>query len=77
MLDKWNIALQPAGHSIWEQYPPQNFVCAQLLELVQSQAISKFLAHSGSSQDVRGAILVSVVPLRVPWGEANHTSFGS
>ena len=74
-LFKWSVSLQRAQNSAWETHPVQSFVCAQLLALLDAQAIRKFVAYSGTLEDTTGAILVRVSRIRsictAPWPYAD------
>lgn len=59
-LFKWSVCLQRIQSTAWEKFPVQEFVCAQLLALVDAQAIRKYLAYSGALGDTKSALLVSV-----------------
>ena len=48
-LQKSSIAVKLGDVSPWETFSPTTFVCAQLLALIDSQAIRKFVLHSGDS----------------------------
>ena len=58
-LHKWSIALGNTDHTVWERYPTQIFVSAQLLELLDYQATRNFVAYSGSIAEAREGLLVS------------------
>ena len=47
----------------WEQNDVQNFVCAQLLALIESQATRKFVAHTRDPDTVETALLVCLPSL--------------
>jgi hypothetical protein len=52
------VALKSDNTASWESFPATSFVCAQLLALIESQAIRRFVLHSGP-RGTTGAFLVS------------------
>jgi ubiquitin-protein ligase E3 D len=42
-LYKWSLGLKIAGEGLTEKWPVEDFVSAQLLSLVESQAVRKFV----------------------------------
>lgn len=64
-LFKWSLALRRNDCAPWEQNSVQNFVCAQLLEAIESHANRKFVAHSENISDAQTGLLVSAA-LPVP-----------
>ena len=56
---KWSITLQHTNEAAWISYPAQIFISAQLLSLINSQAVYKFLAYSGHTDRAKYAMLVS------------------
>lgn len=59
-LFKWSACIRDAEDRDWEALPVQNILCAQLLAMIESRAIYKFLAYSGDVEDAEQAILVSI-----------------
>ena len=57
-LYKSSVSLKSDNTSFWESFPATTFVCAQLLALIESQAIRRFVLHSGPSGSA-GGFLVS------------------
>jgi hypothetical protein len=57
-LYKSRVGLKPGNTSSWQSFPATTFVCAQLLALIESQAIRRFVLHSGPS-GTAGGFLVS------------------
>ena len=57
-LYKSRVGLKPGDASSWQSFPATTFVCAQLLALIESQAIRRFVLHSGPS-GTAGGFLVS------------------
>ena len=56
---KWSVILQYTQDAAWESYPARFFISAQLLSLIDSQAVYKFLAYSGDLDRSKDATLVS------------------
>jgi HECT-like Ubiquitin-conjugating enzyme (E2)-binding len=57
-LYKSRVGLKSGNTSSWQSFPATTFVCAQLLALIESQAIRRFVLHSGPN-DAAGGFLVS------------------
>ena len=60
-LFKWALSLRIRRDWAWREYKAQNLICAQLLELIRSQAVYKFVAHGGDTEDAAKAVLVSLM----------------
>ncbi|KAL8751034.1 MAG: hypothetical protein Q9199_006689 [Rusavskia elegans] len=58
---KWNIFLQSDQQSGWEDHSVQKLVSAQLLAMIESQGVQKFVIHSEVRDDNIEALLVSSV----------------
>ena len=58
-LFKWSVALQRSRDLGWETCSVQEIVSAQLLALIEEQAVYKFLAYSGDADDSKTALFVS------------------
>ena len=62
-LRKWSVVVRQAASAAWEQNRVENFICAQLLELMDSQGIRKFMAyHGGLENAVEGLLLWVLIP---------------
>ena len=55
----------------------QNFVCAQLLEAIESHANRKFVAHSEDISEAQAGLLVSGVSRAAQCHAKDYSSFGS
>ena len=60
-LYKWSLAVQRTEGNIWETYSVQEILSAQLLALIEDQAMYKFLAFSGAIENAQEALLVSEI----------------
>ena len=60
-LYKWNLRLRRANNTAWQTLQMQTIVCAQLLELIETQATYKVLVYSGVVEDAKKALLVSSI----------------
>ena len=58
-LFKWGLTIQPARGSEWETYSVQEIVSAQLLALIEDQAVRRFLVFSGNIEEIQEALMVS------------------
>ena len=58
-LFKWSLALQRSRELDWETYSVQEIVSAQLLALIEEQAIYKFLAYTADADKSKTALMVS------------------
>ena len=57
-LFKWALTLQRSRDSTWETYSVEEIVSAQLVAMIEDQAVSKFLVYSGNIEDAEVALLV-------------------
>lgn len=57
-LHKSSISLSNGSDDKISSYPSSLFVCAQLLSLIESTALKKFIVHSGPSQDSQSVPLL-------------------
>ena len=57
-LFKWSVALQRSIGLGWETCSVQEVVSAQLLALIEDQAVYKFLAYTGDAEDSKTALMV-------------------
>ena len=60
-LFKWALTVQRSHDSTWETYSVEEIVSAQLISMIEDQAISKFLVYSGKIEDAEVALLVSKI----------------
>ena len=58
-LFKWSLSLQRARELDWETCSVQEIVSAQLLALIEEQAIYKFLAYAADADKSKTALMVS------------------
>lgn len=58
-LFKWSVALQRSRELDWETCTVEEIVSAQLLALIEDQAVYKFLAYAGNVEDSETALMVS------------------
>ena len=58
-LFKWSLALQHSRELGWETCSVQEIVSAQLLALIEEQAIYKFLAYAADADMSKTALMVS------------------
>ena len=58
-LFKWSLALQRSRELDWEKCSVQEIVSAQLLALIEEQAIYKFLAYAADAEMSKTALMVS------------------
>ena len=58
-LFKWSLALQRSRELDWETCSVQEIVSAQLLALIDEQAVYKFLAYTCAADASKTALLVS------------------
>ncbi|KAI4101535.1 MAG: hypothetical protein LQ339_005032 [Xanthoria mediterranea] len=58
---KWNISLRSDPQLGWEDQSAQKLISAQLLAMIESQGIQKFVIHSETRDDNTEALLVSDV----------------
>ena len=56
---KWSVALQRSRGLDWETCSVQEIVSAQLLALIEDQAVYKFLAYTGDAEKSKTALMVS------------------
>ena len=62
-LHKWSVSIRQSASAPWERNSVENFICAQLLELMDAQGIRKFMAYHGKLQDVdKGMLLWVLIP---------------
>jgi len=59
-IHKWNLAIQIGKSKTWQTFSVQKIIAAQLLAMVQDEAIHKFLAYTGNIDEVGEALLVSL-----------------
>ena len=57
-LDKWNLRLRRGVNAAWEQNDVENFICAQLLELMDAQGVRKFVAYRGELSEASEGLMV-------------------
>ena len=57
-LFKWNVALQTPDCRGWETSTLQTIISAQLLALIEDQAVSKFIIHTGNIECTKKALFV-------------------
>ena len=57
-LDKWSVLVRRAKDIGWEKNLVQNFVCSQLLELIESHNVRHFVAYNGKLDETIKGILV-------------------
>ncbi|KAL9127806.1 MAG: hypothetical protein Q9217_003390 [Psora testacea] len=57
---KWNVALQTLGQAGWKTFPLQKVISAQLLAMIEDQAVHKFIVHTGDLDNVKEALLLWV-----------------
>ena len=57
-LHKWSVLVRRAADTAWEQNNLENFICAQLLELMDSQGVKKFVTFHGKLGDATDGLLV-------------------
>ena len=62
-LYKWSVLVRRANDAEWQQNLVQNFVCAQLLELIESQNVRHFVAFCGKPREATQGLLVSLFVL--------------
>ncbi|CAO1606227.1 hypothetical protein XANCAGTX0491_009727 [Xanthoria calcicola] len=55
---KWNISLRSDPQLGWEDQSAQKLISAQLLAMIESQGVQKFLIHSEARNDSTEALLV-------------------
>lgn len=58
-LYKWDIRLGPTPADTREQYPPGRFVAAQLLSMIESQGVQRFVIHSEDDEEDASPLLVN------------------
>ena len=58
-LFKWNLALQRSRELDWETCSVQEIVSAQLLALIEEQAMYKVLAYTADADKSKTALMVS------------------
>lgn len=63
-LYKSSVAVKSHDTSSWESFLATTFICAQLLALIESQGIRRFVLHSGPTVTT-GAFLVKLDLLKV------------
>ncbi|KAI4201176.1 MAG: hypothetical protein LQ346_002230 [Caloplaca aetnensis] len=49
-LSKWAIRIRPTLTMPWEEFPAQKFVAAQLLSMVESQGVQRFVLRSDAEE---------------------------
>lgn len=57
-LSKWAIRIRPTLTMPWEEFPAQKFVAAQLLSMVESQGVQRFVLRS-DAEEAGHTLLVS------------------
>ncbi|KAL8772338.1 MAG: hypothetical protein Q9209_002550 [Squamulea sp. 1 TL-2023] len=55
---KWNIRLRSNSCIAWEEYSAQKLISAQLLAMIESQGIQKFVLHGQVGEDNIGGLLI-------------------
>ena len=58
-LFKWSLALRRSRELDWETCSVQEIISAQLLALIEEQAIYKFLAYTADADKSKTALMVS------------------
>ena len=58
-LYKWALLIRRSPNLGWEQNTVQNFICAQLLSLIDSHAGRKFVVYGGPLELADRGLLVS------------------
>ena len=56
---KWSVALQRSRGLDWETCSVQEIVSAQLLALIEDQAVYKFLTYTGDAEKSETGLMVS------------------
>lgn len=59
-LYKWSLTVQRSRGGLWETSSVQEVISAQLLALIEEQAVHKFLIYDGNIKDAKDALLVSI-----------------
>ena len=57
-LHKWSLRVRHAADASWEQNDVENFVCAQLLEMMDAQGVRKFVAYHGELASASSGLMV-------------------
>lgn len=57
-LDMWSTIINSDGKSGWIEHSIQKLLCARMLELIDSQAVYRFLAYDNSLERSINSILV-------------------
>ncbi|KAL8939718.1 MAG: hypothetical protein Q9216_003196 [Gyalolechia sp. 2 TL-2023] len=57
-LYKWEIRLAPKEGSAWQEYPADKFVSAQILAMIESQGVQRFVIHDGRREEYDRSLLV-------------------
>lgn len=58
-LYKWKLRLRSTLGKTCEEYPVERFVSAQLLSMIESQGVQRFVIHNNNSKEEGGPLLVS------------------
>lgn len=59
-LSKFVSAFKRSGDGGWKTFSIQRIISAQLLALIEEQAVYKFMCYSGDIEDAKDALLVSL-----------------
>jgi hypothetical protein len=62
-LNKWSLEVMPSPEATWETVSPSLIISAQLLALIDAQAVRKFVIHPGNEDKTNSAFVVSRPPL--------------
>ncbi|KAI4177981.1 MAG: hypothetical protein LQ343_000065 [Gyalolechia ehrenbergii] len=57
-LYKWEIRLAPTESSAWQKHPADKFVSAEILAMIESQGVQRFVVHDGGHAEDNTSILV-------------------
>lgn len=55
---KWEIRLALSDSNAWEEYPATKFVSAQILAMIESQGVQRFVVHNQSHEENGQSLLV-------------------
>ncbi|KAL9005781.1 MAG: hypothetical protein Q9188_001447 [Gyalolechia gomerana] len=57
-LYKWEIRLAPTESSAWQKHPGDKFVSAEILAMIESQGVQRFVVHDGGHAEDNTGLLV-------------------
>ncbi|KAL8842734.1 MAG: hypothetical protein Q9170_000390 [Blastenia crenularia] len=59
-LYKWEVRFRTTASSAWQEYPADKFVTAQLLGMIESQGVKRFVVHDGNDEEDGMSLLIWV-----------------